>query len=506
MEDESKKTGIIYCRVSSTEQIQGTSLAMQERLCREYAQRENIDIITDPFIEEGESAKTANRTQFQKALAFCSNKKQPVDFFIVHKIDRFARNQYDHETTQAFLRKFGTKLRSVTEHIDDTPVGKAMEGMLSVFAEFDNNVRSARSKSGMEERVKAGVWVWAAPIGYKRLRQGGNLIIDEDKAPYVRLAFSEWQKGTYSYKTLSEFLYDRGFRTNSGKKPYPQAIEKIIRNPNYAGIIRAFGLEVKATFPAIIDETIFLQCQPGVRRPVGHTARIWENPDFPLRKFTICKVCNTSITGSHSKGRAKSYPYYHHQKQGCEIAHSIAKSTFEDGFVELLQRVSPKHKQYEKVFKAIVMDVWQSNYKKLDADNAQLRKEIESLEQQRQQVFDLHRAGTYSDADFIEQKGRISLTIEQKKILLDEKRVEEFNMEEALNFCFELVRNSGKTWAGLNEEPALRGRFQKMVFPNKVTFDGEKFDTTKMSIVYEINQTAGASSSSVVRREGFEPS
>src|SRR3954470_1568137 len=100
MEPTIQKTGIIYSRVSSAEQVQGTSLAMQERLCKEYAERENIKIF-NCYVEEGESAKTANRTEFQKALQFCSSKKQKVDFFIVHKVDRFARNQDDHVATKA---------------------------------------------------------------------------------------------------------------------------------------------------------------------------------------------------------------------------------------------------------------------------------------------------------------------------------------------------------------------------------------------------------------------
>ena len=74
MEPSSEKTGIIYCRVSSQEQVQGTSLTMQERYCRQYAEREHIKVL-ECFIEEGESAKTTNRTEFQKALAFCADKK-----------------------------------------------------------------------------------------------------------------------------------------------------------------------------------------------------------------------------------------------------------------------------------------------------------------------------------------------------------------------------------------------------------------------------------------------
>lgn len=506
MEQIPEKTGIIYCRVSSWEQVSNTSLERQERECREFAKRQNIRIIEEPFVEEGESAKSANRTEFQKAIKFCAAKKPKVDFFIVHKIDRFARNQGDHVVTQAILKKVGTTLLSASEPIDQTVMGKAMEGMLSVWAELDNNMRAERSKSGMVEKVKQGIWTWAAPIGYKRLIKGGNLVIDDDKAPYIRLAFEEWAKGTHSFKSLADFLYARGFRTRSGTKAYPQLMEKMIHNPIYAGIIRAFGTEIKGVFAAILDEELYLKCQPGVRRRFGAGERLADNPNFPLRKFVVCPECSKSLTGSFSTGRmGKRYPYYHHHNQkNCSVAAFHAKETIEQNFVEFLGKVSPKHKKYEKAFRAVVMDVWQSNYKKLDAENARVRKEVEVLEGERQHVFELHRAGTYSDEDFLDQKDRINLQIQQKKLLLEEKRIEEFNMEDALNYCFEFVRDSGKTWTELKEAPTYRARFQKLAFPQKVTFDGKEFGTKKMSLVYELNQTTGADSSKLVTLQRIE--
>src|SRR6185295_10912554 len=131
-----------------------------------------------------------------------------------------------------------------------------------------------RSKSGMEERVRAGIWAWAAPLGYKRLVKGGNLVLDEERAPYIQLAFEEWAKGTHSFMSLANFLYERGFRTRSSTKAYPQLIEKMIRNPLYCGIIRAFGTEVKGAFTPIIDEELFLKCQSGTRRRFGAGERV----------------------------------------------------------------------------------------------------------------------------------------------------------------------------------------------------------------------------------------
>ena len=502
MKGEQDRTAVIYCRVSSNEQVKGTSLAMQEKLCREYAERQELEVLK-VYVEEGESAKSANRTEFQKALAQCVDKRQTVDQFIVYKLDRFARNQDDHVIVKTMLTKHNTKLRSVTEPIDETPIGRAMEGVLSVFAEFDNNVRAQRSKSGMEERVKSGVWVWSAPIGYKRLVKGGNLIIDEDFAMYVRMAFTEWSKGTYSYRKLSEYLFERGFRSKSGKKIYQQTIEKIIRNQIYYGQIKAFDMEVKGAFEPIVSEELFYKCQPNNHKKVALTKREANNPKFPLKKLMKCSHCGASLTGSSSTGRmGKKYPYYHHHKQDCSYAMSHSKESVETNFKGFLGKISPSHKQYEALFKRIVLDVWQTNYKRLDADNERVRREIKSLEEDRQKVFDAHRNGVYDDLEFMDQKNYLNAKVREKKLLLEEKQVEELNMESALNYCFEFVRDSAQTWSYLEKYPDYRARFQQMIFPENISYDGKKFGTTELALVYKLKDVYDADSSSLVTQMG----
>tara|TARA_B100000508_G_scaffold60333_1_gene47062 strand:- start:110405 stop:111931 length:1527 start_codon:yes stop_codon:yes gene_type:complete len=503
--DTQKKTGIIYCRVSSAEQVKGTSLRSQERICKEYADHKGIQVLKC-FVEEGESAKTANRPKFQEAISYCSKKKNSIDFFLVYKIDRFARNQNDHVVARSFLKKYGTSLQSVTEHMDDSPVGMLSEGMLALFAEFENSTRATRSKGGMVERVKSGVWVWKAPLGYKRVIKGGNLVIDDSVAPYIRMAFEEWSKGVHSFKSLSNLLYKKGLVGSSGKKLYPQSIEKIIKNHIYYGLIQAFDMEVVGSFEPIISEDLFWKCQPGVHRKYGDGPRLKQNPEFPLRKFVKCDHCEVTLTGSSSTGRkGKKYPYYHHQKQNCPHAKSHSKEKFEANFISFLETVAPKEKEYEEAFKAVVLDVWQSNFKKLDKENEKVRRDISNLEDERQKVFEFHRSGVYKDIEFLEQKESINKRIHLNKSLLKEKQFEELNMDEALSFCFDFVRDSSKTWKDLEKQPEHRLRFQKLLFPEKITFDGAKFGTTKMSLIFEINKKAGADTSKLVTLRGIEP-
>lgn len=48
--------GIIYTRVSSDEQVDGTSLASQDEFCRKYCEQKGIEVVA-AFREEGQSAK-----------------------------------------------------------------------------------------------------------------------------------------------------------------------------------------------------------------------------------------------------------------------------------------------------------------------------------------------------------------------------------------------------------------------------------------------------------------
>src|SRR5579863_6233292 len=98
--------GIIYCRVSSKEQAEGTSLDSQRLACEEYARAKNTEVIR-VFVERGESAKFADRTQLLELIEFCREHKGSINSLIVWKVDRFARNVTDHFSIKATLAKYG---------------------------------------------------------------------------------------------------------------------------------------------------------------------------------------------------------------------------------------------------------------------------------------------------------------------------------------------------------------------------------------------------------------
>jgi len=501
MTDTPQKTGIIYVRVSSLEQVDGTSLESQERLCKEYAERTSVDV-KRVFIEKGESAKTADRTEFQKAIAFCSNKKSKIDFFIVYKLDRFARNQNDHAMVTTALRRYGTILRSVTEPINDTPTGQLMEGILSSFAQFDNSIRTERSRGGMMERLKQGVWVFRAPIGYHRPFSKSNIVPDPDTAPFIRLAFEEYAKGGYTYDSLAKLLAKRGLRGPKGKKLLFQQAEKMLRNPLYCGIMSGLGMQYQGAYEPIISETLFQQCQPGFKS--SHSKhRNSKNPNFPLRGLLICGHCNHPITGSTSTGRMKKgYSYYHHHKRECEHSAPYKQEPFEQSFHKHLLSLKPSD-EYLLAFKEVVLDIWKNQYLQFDQQNEKLRAEIKQLEGKRQNIFDYHEKGIYSDAEFVERKNKISMEIAEREVLIQDNRGDEFDVELALEYCLDFVRNAGDTWLRIKNRPTLVEGFQNLIFKEKLPVTDGKFGTAKLSSVYALEKEYRNGKSHLVTQTGI---
>ncbi len=69
-------------------------------------------------------------------------------------IDRLARNLGDYYGIKVALAKYGVKIISVTEPIDDDPGGRFLEAILAAAAQFDNEIRAIRSLTGMRMRVE----------------------------------------------------------------------------------------------------------------------------------------------------------------------------------------------------------------------------------------------------------------------------------------------------------------------------------------------------------------
>ena len=82
-------------------------------------------------------------------------------------------------------------------------------------------------------------------------------------------------------------------------------MEKILKNPIYCGIMDIWGDHYKGSFDPIVSVELFNRCNGGYRRNSRLIHRNPSNPEFPLRRMTVCTFRNLSLTGSFSTGRRR---------------------------------------------------------------------------------------------------------------------------------------------------------------------------------------------------------
>jgi site-specific DNA recombinase len=197
---------------------------------------------------------------------------EPVQYVIVHKIDRLARNRLDDVTITAAIQASGAQLVSVTENIDETPSGTLMHGIMSSIAEFYSRNLANEVIKGTQKKVSAGGTPHVAPLGYLNVRQvvdgsqSRTIELDPERAGHITWAFQAYASGDYSLSQLAQELQDRGLlqrpTTKRAARPLPaNKLHELLRNRYYIGFVTWRGVEYAGKHPALVDAETFEQVQ-----------------------------------------------------------------------------------------------------------------------------------------------------------------------------------------------------------------------------------------------------
>ena len=492
---------VIYCRVSTKEQVDNLSLSTQERFVGAQTRRVSRFGVARVFVERGESAKTADRPELLAMLEWCRKNKDTVDVVVVYAVSRLARQQYDHHTIRMMLSKYGVSLRSVTEPIDDSPTGKAMEGMLSVFSQLDNDMRSERTKAGMQARMQLGKWSHKAPMGYLNSKEP-SLEPDPQVAPLIAEAFQRMASGRYSLTEVTAYVNALGLRGRNGKPVEAKRLDRILRSPVYKGLIvsKKSAISAQGDFKPIVSEGRFELVQAALERNGKAKApRRRIRPEFPLKGTLRCARCSKPLTASTSKGNGGEYGYYR-CRENCVKARL---EDLHDGFVRLLQRLEPTA-GVMRLFREIVLDVWKTRGEEARRARGTLQARVDRLLDRKNKLFDLRLDGKLDEASFDEQLERLQDQIGELRLQLAEAQAEELDVEAMLDFAEYALRNAARLWQGFDVHQRMR--FQRLLFPEGLTFDGDVFGTAKISPVFKLLEPSTSVKGSMASLRGFEPS
>lgn len=481
---------VAYVRVSSEEQVHGTSLDSQERECMEYAKKNGIELRPeDIFREEGVSAKIIDRPELARMIEFCARNKGKIHECIVWKVDRLARNSEYHHIIKAKLAKHGVKLVSVTEPISDDATGRLMESLLAAFAQFDNDIRTARTVSGMTARVRQGGWPHKAPIGYLKVRAPSGTITlrpDPDTAPMLVEVLELFATGSIPVSRLTDVAHQKGLRNNRGEPKSWESLKKILINPLYAGLVQSSltdGEIIRGIHEPLISEKMHYRIVSLIRDSKTPTMK-HAPEDWPLRGGFLRHTCNNPVTGSSPRGASGPSPRYHcvHCKASKEHSISTMRDIVHSQFMELLSsiRVTPEVGQ---LFKEIVLRRWNEEYKDRLDHNKRIQAELDACDEKRSRVIDLFVEGTLTASEKSAKMAEIDKSVATFKLQqIDDKEVID-NREEMIDKALLFMSDPDLFW-NLGDIEVKR-KIQSVIFPEGLEYDFDTgFGTPKLAESY----------------------
>jgi site-specific DNA recombinase len=231
-------------------QVEGYSIDEQIERLEKYCDA-NSWVIYNKYIDPGYSGSNVDRPAMRDMIRDIRNKK--IDLVLVYKLDRLSRSQKDtlYLIEEEFLPN-GVDFISMTENFDtSSPFGRAMIGILSVFAQLERENIKTRLLMGHMGRAKAGYWRAGSnpPIGYDYI--DGVLKINEYEALQVRLIYKMFLEGN-SIHGITKYMHEHytnryssyGDSANTGV---------ILRNSLYIGKIKYRGEEYDGVHEPIID-------------------------------------------------------------------------------------------------------------------------------------------------------------------------------------------------------------------------------------------------------------
>ncbi len=215
------------------------SINKKDSVSIETQQAECSKIISDSYEEysdRGYSGKNTSRPALQRLIADISADR--ISRVVVYRLDRISRSIVDFYDLFELMESHNCRFTSVSEAFDTEGItGRAMMGILAVFAQMERETIQQRVKDNYYYRITDGRWAGGpAPIGFDNAKTpwGSPTLTQNDDMDAVKLAFELYAgEPDISLGKVSSLLTEKGYEIN-GKPYWTATVSRLLRNPVYA--------------------------------------------------------------------------------------------------------------------------------------------------------------------------------------------------------------------------------------------------------------------------------
>ncbi|MBR2455103.1 MAG: recombinase family protein [Clostridia bacterium] len=241
----------IYAR-QSLDKKDSVSIEAQIDECKKFCDSsKTIEVYED----KGFSGKNTNRPQLQKLIA--DIKLGKIEKVFVYKLDRISRNLVDFYNLKQVMDDNKCEFSSAVEQFDTSnTMGRAMMGILAVFAQMERENIQQRVKDNYYYRIHDGRWAGGpAPFGYKNTKINGFPTLEpiKDELDIVREAFLRYTVKKSSLFNVANELNSRGYKTVKGTNFNNISVRRMLKNPVYAQADKTLYMYFKNSGATIVN-------------------------------------------------------------------------------------------------------------------------------------------------------------------------------------------------------------------------------------------------------------
>lgn len=400
-----------YCRVSTQEQaVNGHSIDEQIERTNKYADAVGWKVYKT-YTDAGYSGSNTDRPALQMLIT--DVKKGIIDKVLVYKLDRLSRSQKDTLMLieDVFLAN-GCDFVSMSENFDtSSPFGRAMIGILAVFAQLEREQIKERMTMGREARAKQGKYTGSfnSPVGYRYVN--GELVTEPYEKMQVVRIYNDYLSGM-SFFGIAEKLNAEGF-TQHGRRWQYETVRHILQSRLYLGEVSFKQKWYKGTHEPFISEETFNMVQRRIeekRKAFNMMNRRDGKATSYFGGILYCGQCGCKMSRRTHKLRGKVYNYY--------CCNSKAYSRMEK---KKHIKCNSSHLKMEKVDEVIFNEIRKLRFEPVeikhethDDEIEQIKTRITKIDGQIEKLIDLY---TIRNVPVDNVQNRISALTEEKEKL-----------------------------------------------------------------------------------------